>query len=410
MTAIVLVLFAFAPGSVAIDHVEIAELNHVICQFDGSEQGVFWVWWRWQTVDGLADYYVADWRRLADAPRPTGGAQEFWDAKAKLRRRVESRVSIETWCFYDRESEDRKRLPESRRKKLTGPTIQIGDRTVGDGHRCYVIAELGINHNGDRSVLRRLISAAAYAGAQAIKFQKRTVDVVYSAEELAKPRESPFGATNGDLKRRLELGHAEYAFIDLTCRELGIAWFASSWDLDSVDFIDRFNPPCHKIASASITDLELIRRVCETDKPLIMSTGMCTLEELDRATDLVKSQGNPLALLHCVSTYPARDQDLNLRMIDTLRQYDCPVGYSGHERGIATTVSAVDKWGACIVERHLTLDRSMFGSDQAASLEPEGFRRMVRDIGAVKSAQGDGVKRVLDAEIPIQRKLRRVAV
>jgi N-acetylneuraminate synthase len=270
------------------------------------------------------------------------------------------------------------------------------------------VAEIGINHNGDPEIAKALISLAAQAGCQAVKFQKRTVDVVYTPAELAKSRESPFGTTNGDLKRGLELGQTEYAKIDLHCREVGMDWFASPWDEASVDFLEQFSPPCYKIASACITDLRLIARCCATGRPLIMSCGMSNYAEVDVAVDLVRCHGNELLLLHTVSTYPAREADLNLRMISTLRErYNVPVGYSGHEVGLSTTVVAV-ALGACCVERHITLDRSMFGSDQAASVEPEGLRRLVRYIRTVEAALGDGIKRVLPDEIPIRDKLRRV--
>lgn len=285
--------------------------------------------------------------------------------------------------------------------------IRIGNRLVGTGQPCYVIAEIGINHNGRQDLLRKLIAAAADAGCDAVKFQKRSIDYVYSREELDRPRESPFGTTNGDLKRALELNHDDYRFIDRTCRELGLQWFASCWDPDSVDFIEQFNVPCHKIASACLTDLALIRHICRSGKPILLSTGMCTIEELDNAVGVVMRAGNPVVVMHCVSTYPSREQDLNLRMLGTLRTaYNELVGYSGHEVGLSTTVAAV-AMGACVVERHLTLDRSMFGSDQAASVEPAGFKKLVRYIRTVESAMGDGRKRVLEAEKPIQQKLRR---
>lgn len=286
--------------------------------------------------------------------------------------------------------------------------VQIGDRTIGDGHPCYVIAEIGINHNGCQDILQRLIETAADCGCDAVKLQKRTVDVVYSPEELTKPRQSPFGDTNGDLKRGLELTARSYDLINQAARGLGLHWFASPWDVQSVEFLEHYCPPCHKIASACITDHELIRAVCGTGRPVLMSTGMSNWREMDSAVDIVRVHGNPLVLLHTVSTYPAKDETLNLRMIQVLRErYNVPVGYSGHEVGLSTTVAAV-ALGACCVERHITLDRSMYGSDQAASVEPEGFRKLVMYIRTVEAAMGDGIKRVLDEERPIQAKLRRV--
>jgi len=284
--------------------------------------------------------------------------------------------------------------------------VTIGGRPVGDGHPCYVIAEVGINHNGDIDLAKRLISVAVAAGCDAVKFQKRTVDVVYSADELAKPRESPFGTTNGDLKRALEFDYYDYQEIDAFCRSSKIAWFASCWDEQSVDFIDRFKPPCYKIASASLTDDNLLRHTRRTGKPILLSTGMSTIDQIDHAVDVLGK--DDLILLHACSTYPAYYQELNLRAIPMMRErYGVPIGYSGHETGIASTVAAATL-GACCVERHITMDRSMWGSDQAASLEPNGISRVVRDIRLVEQSMGDGVKRVYEREQPIIKKLRRV--
>jgi N-acetylneuraminate synthase len=284
--------------------------------------------------------------------------------------------------------------------------VRIGDRLVGPGQPCYVIAEIGINHNGDLDLARRLVSAAHAAGCDAVKFQKRTVDVVYTADELAKPRESPFGETNGDLKRGLELGQAEYEAIDEHCRTLGIDWFASCWDAASVDFIAPFGPPAWKIASASLTDHDLLRHHRSFGKPVILSTGMSTLEEADAAIEALGRE--ELVVLHSTSTYPSKVEELNLAAMATLAErYQVPVGYSGHEVGLAPSLAAA-AMGACVVERHLTLDRAMWGSDQAASVEPQGMHRLVRDIRTVEAARGDGVKRVYDSEIPVREKLRRV--
>jgi N-acetylneuraminate synthase len=285
-------------------------------------------------------------------------------------------------------------------------TVNIGKRAIGDGEPCYVIAEIGINHNGDIDLAKRLISVAVAAGCDAVKFQKRTVEVVYSADELAKPRESPFGATNGDLKRGLELDYYDYQEIDAFCRATKITWFASCWDEQSVDFIERFSPPCYKIASASLTDDNLLRHTRKTGKPIILSTGMSTTEQIDHAVDVLGKQD--LILLHASSTYPAYYDELNLRAIPVMHdRYGVPVGYSGHETGIPSTVAAV-VLGASCVERHITMDRSMWGSDHAASLEPNGISRIVRDIRLVEQSMGDGVKRVYEREQPIIKKLRRV--
>jgi N-acetylneuraminate synthase len=284
--------------------------------------------------------------------------------------------------------------------------VRIGDRLVGPEEPCFLVAEIGINHNGDIGIARKLISAAVVAGCDAVKFQKRTVDVVYTDRELARPRESPFGETNGDLKRGLEFGREQYEAIDEYCGQHGLPWFASCWDEASVDFIDEFDPPCYKIASASLTDHDLLRHHRATGKPIILSTGMSTIEEIDQAVEVLGR--DDLVLLHTTSTYPSAVDELNLRTIETLRdRYDVPVGYSGHEVGLQTSVAA-RTLGACMIERHITLDRAMWGSDQAASVEPSGVARLVRDIRAVESALGDGVKRVYESEVPIREKLRRV--
>lgn len=286
------------------------------------------------------------------------------------------------------------------------PAVQIGSQTVGDGHPCFVIAEIGINHNGDVAQAKRLISVAAAAGCSAVKFQKRTVDVVYSPAELAKPRESPFGETNGDLKRGLELGFEQYSEIDRYASASDMPWFASCWDEGSVDFIDQFDPPCYKIASASLTDDRLLCYTRSKGKPIILSTGMSTLEQIDHAVGLLGT--TDLILLHTCSTYPSQYPELNLRVILTLRErYDVPVGYSGHETGLPSSVAAA-ALGACMVERHITTDRSLWGSDHAASLEPNGINRLVRDIRLVETSMGDGIKRIVPSEVPVMQKLRRV--
>jgi N-acetylneuraminate synthase len=286
--------------------------------------------------------------------------------------------------------------------------VLLGGRPVGDGHPCYVLAEIGINHNGDTQMARKLIDVAALAGCEGVKFQKRTVEVVYTPEELAKPRESPFGETNGDLKRGLEFGQAEYEQIDEYCRQKPIAWTASCWDEVSVDFIDQFDPPFYKIASASLTDETLLRHTRAKGKPIVLSTGMSTIDQIDHAVEVLGTED--LVILHSCSTYPAQYTELNLRVIPMLRdRYGVPIGYSGHETGIASSVAAATL-GACVVERHVTLDRSLWGSDHAASLEPNGIMRVIRDIRLVETSLGDGVKKVLPSEIPVMQKLRRVGL
>ena len=285
-------------------------------------------------------------------------------------------------------------------------TVKLGNFLVGEDQPVYFAAEIGINHNGDIEIAKKLIDAAALAGCQAVKFQKRTVEVVYSPEELAKPRENPFGPTNGDLKRGLEFDREKYDEIDRYCREKSIAWYASCWDEASVDFIDQYNPPVYKIASASLTDDNLLRYHRTKGRPIIISTGMSTIEQIDHAVEILGKED--LIILHTNSTYPSKVENLNLRVMHTLRnRYGVPIGYSGHEVGLAPSVAAA-AIGACMIERHITLDRAMWGSDQAASIEPHGFARLIKDVRATEAALGDGVKRVYDEEIPIREKLRRI--
>jgi N-acetylneuraminate synthase len=285
-------------------------------------------------------------------------------------------------------------------------TVKVGKRQLGPGERCYVIAEIGINHNGDIDLAKRLISVAVAAGCDAVKFQKRTIDIVYTAQELATPRPNPFGETNGDLKHGLEFGQEDYEEIDSFCKQVKIPWLASPWDERSVEFLEQFDLPVYKIASASLTDDHLLRTIRQTGKPVLASTGMSTYAEIDHAVEVLGKKD--LVLMHATSTYPAKYEHLNLRAIPTMiERYGVPVGYSGHETGIPTSVAAA-VLGACCVERHITMDRAMWGSDQAASLEPNGISRLVRDIRLVEQSLGDGVKRVYEEELPVMKKLRRV--
>ena len=284
--------------------------------------------------------------------------------------------------------------------------VRVGNILVGDNQPCFIIAEIGINHNGSLKDAKRLIDMAVSNGCNAVKFQKRTVDVVYSKEELERPRPNVFGETNGDLKRGLEFGLEEYKEIDEYCKQKHIMWFASCWDKGSVDFIDQFNPPCYKIASASLTDDELLKYTKSKGKPILLSTGMSTMEEIEHAIDILGEENT--IIYHCTATYPSNSNEINLNCIKTLKErFSCPVGYSGHERGIAPSILAVGL-GACSVERHITLDRTNWGSDQAASLETPGLFHMVRDIRQVPTLLSDGKKVVYEREIPIRKKLRRV--
>lgn len=290
---------------------------------------------------------------------------------------------------------------------MTNKAVRIGSYLLGEGHTSFLIAEIGINHNGSVEIAKKLIDLAAEYGFHAVKFQKRTVDIVFTPEELARPRESPFGTTNGDLKRGLEFGREQYREIDAYCRERRMLWFASPWDEKSVAFLEEFEPPCHKIASASLTDRGLLTAIRDTGRPVILSTGMSTLQQIDTAVDILKN--SPLVLMHTTSTYPAKHEELNLATIETLRKrYNRPIGYSGHEPDIIPTVMAVVGFGACAVERHVTLDRSMWGSDQSASVEPRGMELISKYIRIWPTVHGDGNKRVFGSEEPILAKLRRV--
>lgn len=284
--------------------------------------------------------------------------------------------------------------------------VRVGSKLIGKGEPCFVIAEIGINHNGSVEIAKKLIDIAVSAGCDAVKFQKRTVDVVYTAEELAMPRQNPFGDTNGDLKRGLELKLEDYEEIDEYCKRKGIMWFASCWDKQSVDFMEFFDPPCYKIASATLTDDELMKYTASKGRPLLISTGMSTMEEINHMISIIDT--DDIVLYHCTSTYPTSSSEANLLGIKTfMEKYDFPIGYSGHERGITPSIIAVTL-GAVSVERHITLDRAMWGSDQAASLEPEGLFRLLRDIRQVPVLLGNGEKVVYESEKPIIKKLRKV--
>lgn len=286
--------------------------------------------------------------------------------------------------------------------------VRIGDRWVGNGHPTFIIAEIGINHNGSLETAMQLIDAAAHAGCDAVKFQKRTPELCVPDDQRDQMRETPWGRISYlEYRHRVEFGESEFEAINRHCRDKKIMWFASCWDVPSVDFIKQFDPPCFKIASATLTDHELLHRL-QPARAGILSTGMSTIEEIDAAVSLLDPR--KLIVTHCTSTYPCPPSELNLRAIESLRRrYDCPIGYSGHEVGLPTTLAAV-ALGACLIERHITLDRAMWGSDQSASVEPKGFERLVQYIRTIEDAMGDGVKRVYESEMPILKRLRRVEV
>jgi N-acetylneuraminate synthase len=286
------------------------------------------------------------------------------------------------------------------------PAIHVGQTRIGPGLPVYVTAEIGINHNGDLALAKQLIETAVEAGCNAVKFQKRTPELCVPPEQRNVVRETPWGLMSYlEYRQHVEFGHAEYREIARFCRQLDIDWYCSCWDEPAVDFMAPFDPVCYKIASASLTDDALLARLSATGKPLILSTGMSTMEEIRHA--VAQLDRDRLLLAQATSTYPCVPEELNLRVIPALqRTFACPVGYSGHEVGLQTTYAAV-VLGACFVERHITLDRAMWGSDQAASLEPVGLKRLVRDIRVIERALGDGVKRVYSSEIPARNRLRR---
>ncbi|WP_022901566.1 N-acetylneuraminate synthase family protein [Humibacter albus] len=291
---------------------------------------------------------------------------------------------------------------------MTDTAVRIGSSLIGTGHPVYVIGEIGLNHNGDLDIAKRLIDVAADSGAQAVKFQKRTPAISTPEHMKNTPRQTPWGEmTYLEYRYRVEFDHDEYAELGDYADERGLDWFASPWDVPSVEFLEELDVCAYKVASASVTDSELLEAIRATGKPVILSTGMSTMEQIDRAVAAL--QGSPLVILHATSTYPLPAAEANLRMINTLRDRfePVPIGYSGHEPGLQISLAAVTL-GAVAVERHITLDRTMWGSDQAASLEPQGLGHLVRDIRVIEEALGDGVKRVFPGELAPLSKLRRV--
>jgi len=286
--------------------------------------------------------------------------------------------------------------------------IRIGNRMVGDGHPAYVIAELGINHNGDIGIAKQMIDGAVHAGVDAVKFQKRTPDVATPYEQKNQMRDTPWGyITYLEYRYKVEFKEEQYREIDSYCRQKGITWMVSVWDEPSVDFMEKFDTPAYKIPSASLTDFGLIRKARATGKPVILSSGMSTMEQIKMGVAIADERD--LVVMHCTSTYPCEPEELNLKMIETLRREfpNLPIGYSGHEVGLVPSAIAV-ALGACMVERHLTLDRAMWGSDQAASVEAGGFERLVKYLRVTEASLGDGVKKVYESEKASMMRLRRV--
>ena len=286
--------------------------------------------------------------------------------------------------------------------------IKIGARFIGDEHPVFVIGEIGINHNGNVEIAKRIIDGAKHAGCDAVKFQKRTPEICTPKDQWNVERETPWGRMSYiEYRHKVEFDESQYAEIDKYCKEIGMVWFASCWDEPSVDFIEHFNPPLYKTASASLTDFSLLDKLNKLNKPITISTGMSTMEEIDKAISFMDK--NNLMVAHATSAYPCKNEELNLKMIRTLKNKypDIPIGYSGHEVGLAPTWAAV-ALGACFVERHITLDRSMWGTDQAASVEVGGMERLVGNIRDIEKSLGDGIKKVYESELGQIKKLRRV--
>lgn len=284
--------------------------------------------------------------------------------------------------------------------------VKIGNRWIGDGHPAYIVAEIGVNHNGSVDIAKDLIKQAKHAGVDAVKFQKRTPELCVPRDQWDIMRETPWGYISYiEYRRNMEFSQEQYAEIGRYCQELDIPWFASVWDEPSIDFLETFDPICYKVPSASLTDHGLLSCLRSTGRPVILSTGMSSMEQIREAVKILDM--DRLVITHATSTYPCDPHELNLHMIESLRsEFACPIGYSGHEVGLITSVVAV-ALGACMVERHITLDRAMWGSDQAASVEPQGFERLVKYVRVTEQSLGDGVKRVYDSEMPSMRRLRR---
>ena len=284
--------------------------------------------------------------------------------------------------------------------------VKIGNRMVGDGQPSYIVAEIGINHNGDIDTAKDMIYKAKDTGVDAVKFQKRTPELCVPEDQRHLMRETPWGYISYmEYREKMEFGKKEYEIIDALCRKLEIDWFVSVWDEPSVDFMEVFSPICYKVPSASLTDFDLLKKIKATNRPIILSTGMSTFDQIRKSVEVTGLEN--IIITHSTSSYPCDPSELNLKMIETLQQnFDCPIGYSGHEVGLITSVVAV-ALGASLVERHFTLDRAMWGSDQSASVEPGGFRKLVKYIRVTEMALGDGIKRVYESEQSSLKKLRR---
>lgn len=291
---------------------------------------------------------------------------------------------------------------------MTKPSIQVGNTFIGHDKPVFILAEIGINHNGSLEIAKKMIEGAAKAGCTAVKFQKRTPEICVPKDQWNIERDTPWGRmTYIDYRYKVEFTAEQYAEIDAFCKEHNILWTASCWDEEAVDFMEQFNPPFYKAASASLTDIALLQKMKNTGRPLMISTGMSTIEEIQTAVNAIGEEN--LMIAHATSAYPCNVYELNLQMIQTLRTMypTCPIGYSGHETGLVPTFAAV-ALGACFVERHITLDRAMWGSDQAASVEIVGLERLVHGIRDVEASLGDGVKKVYESEVNPRKKLRRV--
>ncbi len=290
----------------------------------------------------------------------------------------------------------------------TTAQVKVGRRTVGDGHPVYIIAEIGINHNGSLDLARKLIDGAIFAGADAVKFQKRTPELCVPRDQWDLERDTPWGRiTYLEYRHKMEFTYEQYRSIDRYCRARSMDWFVSCWDEEAVDFMEQFDTPLYKVASATLTDLPLLQKTKDTGRPMMLSTGMSEMWQIETAVEMLGHDN--LLIAHATSSYPCPPEELNLRMIPTLKHKypDVPIGYSGHEVGLAPTWAAVTL-GATFVERHITLDRAMWGSDQAASVEVMGFHNLVRNIRDIERSLGDGVKRIYPSELAAMKKLRRV--